>query len=190
MVLPGTYRLELVADGQTFVQPLIVKPDPRVTVSANHQKEQLAFTLGVSEMFTDITKTVLKIRSIRDQIQSLLKLLAGKELEEIKGQAKTIVEKLDDIEGLLHNPKAEVAYDILGGRHGGTMLHSHVEWLFMSARGHLGPPTQGMREAADEYKALLATHKQSLQTVVETDLKTLEDLIEKQGLPRVIVSVR
>jgi len=42
LAVPGKYTVKLTVDGQTYTQPLTVKPDPRVTATASGFADQLA----------------------------------------------------------------------------------------------------------------------------------------------------
>jgi hypothetical protein len=86
---------------------------------------------------------------------------------------EAIVKRLDEIEAKLHNPEAEVTYDILAGRAGGTKIHSRYAWLLEMSREHDGPPTQGMREVAATLDAALAKERAALAEVLDGELSAL-----------------
>ena len=56
---------------------------------------------------------------------------------------------MDDLENKLHNPKAQVTYDILAQR-GGAKLYSQLGALYEWAKDTDDGPTQGMREVYAE----------------------------------------
>src|SRR6185295_15905787 len=45
--VPGAYKLVLTVDGQRLVQPLEVRPDPRIGLNADAYASQLAVTLRI-----------------------------------------------------------------------------------------------------------------------------------------------
>lgn len=49
-VLPGTYRVRLTVDGQSYEQPLVVKIDPRVKTSQAGLTEQFAWSMKVDSL--------------------------------------------------------------------------------------------------------------------------------------------
>ena len=86
--------------------------------------------------------------------------------------ADALVAKCDALEGRLHNPKAEVAYDILA-MPGGAKLYSRLGPLYSWAREGDGRPTQGMREVYAELRKELDGLVAEWKAVVESDLPAL-----------------
>jgi hypothetical protein len=72
--------------------------------------------------------------------------------------ATKLVARLDALEGKLHNPKAEVTYDILMQK-GGAQLYSKMIPLYSFAIDGDGAPTQGMREMYAEHARELASYE-------------------------------
>ena len=187
-VLPGRYeaRLTIESEGGS-IRPLRVVEDPRIDVLAEDARAQLAFTLGVMETFSRVSEHILKIRSVRQQLAARHELLADDaEAEELVTSGTALLEKLDAVELVLHNPKAEVGYDILAGRHGGAQLHSQLQWIFLNAREHEGPPTQGMRDQMEILTADLAEHEATLGRLLGAELDQLNALAASLGVPYVI----
>ena len=69
-----------------------------------------------------------------------MRLPAGVPPEGNDDASLALVAKLDALEGKLHNPKAEVVYDILAMR-GGARLYSRLSPLQMWALESNGAPT-------------------------------------------------
>jgi hypothetical protein len=144
LALPGDYIVRLRVGGETLTAPLRVEPDPRSATTLADMQEQLTFQLEIRERMTEIAQMVSTIRSIRDQLAGRDELLGGRaDTIELLDSGKSIVASLDAIEEALHNPHAEVAYDILAGRHGGAQLYSRYSWLNEAAREHDGPRPRG-----------------------------------------------
>ena len=136
---------------------------------------------------TEIATMVETIRAVRDQISARDRLLRDKsDTQELVEAGQGLVEQLDEIEGKLHNPNAEVSYDILGGRHGGAQLYSRLSWLFEGTREHDGPPTQGMLEVGAELTDELDTQRQALEAVLGSGLEEMNRLTSEKGLGSVI----
>jgi hypothetical protein len=124
---------------------------------------------------------------VREQIQTRNRALASnKAATQLIAQGVALIEGLDAVEAILHNPKAEVSYDVLAGRSGGAQLHSQLEWLFMIAREHEGPPTQGMRERATALTRELRAQEAKLDSLLEPDLDALNALAKQLGIAHVI----
>jgi hypothetical protein len=155
MVLPGMYTLKLHVDGKVLTQQVEVRMDPRVKASKSDLEEAHKLALQLREDITTLSKIVIGLKSVRNQIKERSKALEGdKKAEEWIKQAKEVVADLDDLEQSLHNPKAEVTYDILA-RKGGAKLYSQLAPLYDTVKDSDGPVTQGMREVyADNAKEL------------------------------------
>jgi len=88
------------------------------------------------------------------------------------GGAQTLTVKLDTLEARVHNPRAEVVYDILAQR-GGTKIYSRLAPLYTSVIEADGAPTQGMREVYATLKKELDAADAEFRTLVSGDLAAL-----------------
>jgi hypothetical protein len=86
----------------------------------------------------------------------------------------------------LHNPRAEVTYDILAQR-GGAKLYSRLSPVYTWTFEADGAPTQGMREVyADQVKELDALDAE-FRGLVANDLAALNRQARDLGLGDVMV---
>lgn len=186
LVLPGEYTLKLTVDGRSFTESLRVEPDPRSSAATSDLEAQLAFALEVRDRMSRITDMVATIRGVRAQLEARTALLAGNpEAAGLVELATKLAADLSAVEEAVHNPNAEVNYDILAGRDGGAKLYSRLSWLLWGADEHDGPPTQGMREVAAELAAELAVEEAKLETLKAVDLARLNALAADNGVPYV-----
>jgi photosystem II stability/assembly factor-like uncharacterized protein len=186
---PGSYTLRLTVDGTTLSQPLRVDPDPRLGVSTADREAQLAFLLQLRRRLTEIARQVETIRSLRGQLEARGALLAGDPAgADLVALGKQVAGRLTAVEEKLHNPHAEVTYDILAGRDGGTQLHSRYAWLYEGAKPHPGPPTQGMLEVSAALDQELAAQRRALDELLSGDLARLQALAAERGLGYVITA--
>jgi hypothetical protein len=86
----------------------------------------------------------------------------------------------------MHNPKAEVTYDILAMK-GGAKLYSRLSATYSFVTEADGLPTQGVRDAYAEQKKELDGYDAQFQQLMTTDLASLNDAAKKQDLPVVVV---
>ncbi len=187
MVLPGDYSLRLTVDGRSSTQPLRVEADPRSSASVADREAQLAFSLGVREQLAKISTMIETIRGLREQVKDRNKRLASDpDAKELLALGEEFIEGLNAVEKKIHNPHAEVDYDVLGGRHGGAMIYSRLSWLFMTSGAHDGPPTQGMREVAAELAEKLAAQEAALAGLMAEDLAKLNELAKEEEVPYVL----
>lgn len=187
LALPGTYTVRLTAAGQTLTAPLEVKPDPRLGLSAADLSEQMDFVLGLRDDLNRLTRTVEQIRSVREQLRSRNALLKGNEAaSELVQAGESLVAKCDDLEGRLHNPSAQVSYDILAMK-GGTRLYSKLAPLYTWAHEADGRPTQGMKEMAAEHRQELDRLTGEWRALVSGEIAALNSKAREIGLGFVLV---
>jgi hypothetical protein len=151
-VPPGVYTLKLIVDGVTLTGSVQVTLDPRVKLSDADLAEQHRFSLQVRDDITTLSKTVIALQSARKQLAALRELWKDDaKLQSLVKQGKELIERLDALEAKLHNPKAEVSYDILAMK-GGAKLYSQQSFLYSTVMDGDGPVTQGMREVHDDQR--------------------------------------
>jgi photosystem II stability/assembly factor-like uncharacterized protein len=185
--LPGTYTVRLTVDGKSQTTTLNLKPDPREQVPEADLAAQLRFGLEIRDTITRLTRAVKDLRAIRQQLAARNELLASDPRSEGLRKASTdLMTKLDDLESRLHNPKAEVVYDVLAQK-GGTKLYSRLSPLLDTVKEGDGAPTQGAREEYARQKAELDGDEAELKRLIATDLAAANETAGKLGLPRIYV---
>ena len=172
-VLPGTYTLRLRVGGETATATVELRPDPRVTMTADERKQQFDFATSAAGAVTRVSTIVEDLRSVRTQLGARSELTKSRTADWSKAAAD-LVPRLDVLEDKLHNPKAKVTYDILAMK-GGTRLYSRLVWTYTLANWGDGVPTQGMRELfaeqSKELDALAAEWKTLLGDVAALNEK-------------------
>ena len=183
LVAPGAYTVRLNVNGKTQTQPLMVKVDPRVSLSAADYDAQVAFTLGIRDDVTRLTKIVNALRGVRTQVAARKELVkADKAAAEWVKTADALAPKLDALEDKLHNPKAEVTYDILAFK-GGAKLYSRIIPLYSFAIDGDGVPTQGMREVYATLKGELDALEKEWTALLGAEIATLN----KAAQPAIVI---
>jgi photosystem II stability/assembly factor-like uncharacterized protein len=173
MVLPGSYTLRLSVDGQSSTTPVEVRLDPRVDVPRADLEQQLAFSLALRDDLSRLSEAVRELRSVREQVQSRTASLRDRPgAAPLVAAADALVAKCDALEAELHNPKAEVSYDILA-MPGGAKLYSRLAPLYSWASEGDGAPTQGMREVYAELKQELERRSAEWKAMLATDVPAL-----------------
>jgi photosystem II stability/assembly factor-like uncharacterized protein len=185
--VPGTYTVRLRGEGINLSQPLVVNNDPRSGVSQADLEAQQAMALQVRDAFSRLTRIVTDLRAVRSQLES--RAAAVRTLPGTGDLVKAIggaVVKINDLEGRMHNPTAEVTYDILAMR-GGTRLYSRISPLIGFASEGNGAPTQGVREVFADQKKELDAFETEAKTIFATDVAAINALAAKLGLAFVTV---
>jgi photosystem II stability/assembly factor-like uncharacterized protein len=187
LALPGTYTLKLTADGKTVSRTLEVRPDPRVKVPSTDLEEQLRFALTVRDAISRLANLVTQLRAVQGQLKARNELLKDNPKAEPLVKASTdLLAKLDTLEEKLHNPRAEVAYDILAQK-GGAKLYSKLVLLYEFAREGDGAPTQGMRQVYEEENHELDELAAEWKQLVSADVAKLNESARTLDVPGVLV---
>jgi photosystem II stability/assembly factor-like uncharacterized protein len=167
-VLPGTYSLKVTVDGRSASTPIEVRPDPRVVMTPAERAEQHAFGLEVRDAISRLTRTVVALRSVRKQLETRREAMGSRD-ETWHTQAGALLGRLDALEGRLHNPRAEVTYDILAQK-GGAQLYSRLLSLQSFVQDGDGVPTKGMRDLFAELRQQLESLEGEWKLLMAKDL--------------------
>lgn len=173
LALPGTYSVKITAGGASATTTVVVTQDPRLQVSAADLEAQHAFAQRVIADITRLSALVEGIRGVKQQLAARKVTLGGVDAAKAVVEASDVlVGKLDAIEGRLHNPTAEVTYDILAMK-GGAKLYSRLVPFFDMVTAGEGAPTQGQREVYAALTGELAQLEQEYRTLLDNDLAAM-----------------
>ena len=185
MAVPGTYTVRLSVDGKQLTAKLNLLPDPRVKLTDADYKAQRDLALAIRDDVTRLTMTVRQLRSIRKQLKDRNELLKGdSRAAQLVKDSDALIKKLDDLEAQIHNPSAEVVYDILAFK-GGAKLYSRLSFLHDVASDGDGPPTQGVRELYVEQRRELDSYDAAMKKLL-ADLATLNAAAKKLDYPHIV----
>jgi photosystem II stability/assembly factor-like uncharacterized protein len=187
LALPGTYTAKLTVDGTTLETPITVLPDPRLHVAAPDLQAQLALSLQIRDDISRLTDVVVSIRSIRKQLQERVDALkSNPKAADLVTGAQALITKLDVLERQMHNPTAEVSYDILAMK-GGTKLYSRLSPLMSWVESGSGAPTDGMRQVFAEQDKELSGDTGEWDSLVSVDVVGLNKQAASLGIGFVVI---
>jgi photosystem II stability/assembly factor-like uncharacterized protein len=188
--VPGSYTARLTVDGQTLTTPIKVLPDPRGALPQGDLEAQLAFALRVRDDISKLTNLVNQVRSVREQLQARVKALEPRKSDAgiagLVSASEEVIKKATALEDRLHNPTADVVYDILAMR-GGARLYSRLSPLQMWAVEAEGPPTSGMKQVLVEQEKELADLERETQAFLTREVGALNTAAAKSGIGFVIL---
>ena len=188
LVLPGVYTMKLTIAGRTYTTQGEVAADPRSAATPQDLQANYAFALQAGAALDRLVRDIEAVRAIRAQAEDIAKrtakLPAAKSLH---ATAEALVARTDAIEERMHNPEAEVVYDVLAGRKGGAKLYSQLSNLYTDVQSSDFAPTQGQRGQLEENLADLSAIEGEMQALRTGELAQLESQATSLGLPRVIV---
>ncbi len=187
LVVPGRYALTLDVDGKTTTGSVEVIADPRWTGKPEDMRANLDFALTLRGEIDRAVIAVDTVRALREQIADLDLRLAGHPARE--GLVKLIEDTGktgETLEGLLHNPTAEVVYDVLAGRDGGAKLISQLSPLYDWVQSSDHAPTAAMQARHAELASELAAIEARIAQWRDGPVKQLEQAAADAGLPRFV----
>jgi len=189
-VPPGSYTVTLTVAGTTRTAPLTVLADPRGDLSQTDLDAQAVFAVRVRDDISRLTDVVNRLRSVQEQLKARNTALEARTSD--SGVANLIkdsdaaIKKAFAIEDKLHNPTAEVVYDILAMR-GGARLYSRLSPLQMWALESNGTPTAGMTQVLVEQEKELAALEAEAARFLSGDVATINQRATQLNLPFVIM---
>jgi photosystem II stability/assembly factor-like uncharacterized protein len=184
LAVPGHYSARFTVAGQSTTMPFEVEADPRAAVTQAELETQLEFALQLRDTLSSLGDTVVRIRSLRDQLRErAAHVPESPHAEHLRNASKIVIERLDALEAKLHNPEAKVSYDILAK---GARLYSQIIPLYDFVNEGDGLPTQGVKEVLTQKAAELAVDQVELETLVRGDLASLNELATSLGIPFVV----
>jgi hypothetical protein len=147
---------------------------------------QLTLALQVRDDISRLTDMVELIRSVRTQLQARVETLKNDpKAADLVKNAKALMAKLDGLEGRLHNPTAEVSYDILAMR-GGTRLYSRLAPLLDWVSAGSGAPTAAIRQVFAAQDKELAGFGGEWDNLLSVDLGAINKEAARLGIGFVI----
>jgi photosystem II stability/assembly factor-like uncharacterized protein len=180
---PGKYKVKLTVNGQSQTQAIEVLADKRVSASLAAIQESEKLALQVRDSITQLSETVLRMRSIQKQIALRKDLLKDQqEAKDLVKESTDFGKKLSTLEEKFHNAKSKISYDIFALK-GGAMLYSQLAWLLGNLSDANGPPTKAQVDLAAEYAKTLAGYIGEFEKLIEMDFKKLNEAAKKLEVP-------
>ncbi len=93
-VVPGNYTIKLEANGRATTEPITVKMDPRVKISAASLQKKFEVEMQLSEAITKSSKAVMQARSAQEQLEKLLGSNSSKKetMESLTGRVSELLD--------------------------------------------------------------------------------------------------
>jgi hypothetical protein len=130
------------------------------------------------------------MKSVQDQLKARNSVLEARksdgDVADFIGQSNAAIKKAFEIENKLHNPTAEVLYDILAMR-GGARLYSRLAPLQMWAEEATGVPTAGMTQVLEAQEKELAALEADTKQFLSNDVARLNQRAAQMNLTHVII---
>ena len=185
VAVPGTYHVRLTAGENVLEQTWEWKKDPRISAAQEDLQEQFDFLTEIREKVSQVNKNIVKLRDIKDQINSLVDKLKGQEKhEQIAGPASELIKKLESIEDVLIQSKSKSGQDPLNYP---IMLDNKLAALTYVVSSADGRPTDQSYKVFEYLKDQVDEQIQKLKEIIRTEVAAFNDLIESAGIPAVLI---
>jgi photosystem II stability/assembly factor-like uncharacterized protein len=172
-VVPGVYRVRLEIGSRKWEQPLIVMPDPRVSLGEQDYAAQFVLAKGLAEALDASTAKAQEVKSLRAQ----LKKLGSAQGAAIAQQAKELDEHFDSLMEKGANTQPS------GAQRGIERVNSDILSLYTQVREADAAPTRAQQSAADslfkEWQSIAAASAK----IWQDDLAPLNQALTHARLP-------
>jgi photosystem II stability/assembly factor-like uncharacterized protein len=183
---PGSYRVVLKAGGATQSQAVEVRPHPAGYATAADLKAQYDLLAAIRDRLSETHATVMKIRDLRGQIQSL-----GERAERLRkggdlsARARAVAAKLTAVEEKLTNPKITADEDDLNYEPQLDHDWTNLAGLVASADAK---PTASSVAYYDVLKSRLAAILAEYQGLVDGDVADFNRAVTSAGIPPAVAA--
>jgi photosystem II stability/assembly factor-like uncharacterized protein len=181
LVVPGTYTVEVSADGHTDSQKVEVKADPRVSTTPEQYRKQLALALEARDRFSAANKAVLEIRSAKAQLDGYAKHATPK----LADEARRIEGELDTVENAIYQTKLRANEDALNFP---IKLNNKIGALMATVMESDSEPTEQSYTVFKELSAALDVQLAKLNEITTKDVSAFNQLVREQNIPAVTIT--
>ena len=179
--LPGNYTVKLTMDGKTYTQPLVIKMDPRITISLADLRKQFEMESGSSDGMNQSYEALKQVRSVRAQLKELAaKAGKGRLADAITGLDK----KAAELEGAAQSsfyglpPSGKQAENF-------STLNQHFLGMLSVADSADAAPTTQATAVFGELRTALGSLLSRWKEAKELDIPALNKELKKARLSEV-----
>ncbi len=172
LAAPGSYRVELAIDGQTYSQSFKLVKDPRLASTDADLEEQFQFMKRVSDRLEQTMATVRKIRDMRKRAEDAVAEAKqkGRDTTELETALKALNDKLYTIEERLVQFRARAGEDLINYP---TGIDSKLARLLVFTSMADDAPTEGEKELYGRLSEGVSDRAQSVEKVEKNEYKSV-----------------
>lgn len=184
-VAPGAYSIRLLTTEDTITTQVNILEVPGQEYAKTEWDAQQNMLTAIEDMVRDMHESVNAMRSGKSQLQAYQKRLKGmEEATDLLDTAKALIQKIEDWENELIQPKQETFQDVINFQ---NKLNSQL--MSLKSFIDVADPrlTQGAKERFDDLKTEWESYADRRDELIEVELKAFNDLYKKLNLPAVIL---
>ena len=184
--VPGSYTVRLIMGRDTLTQPVTVRADPRVQMTAAEYQAQFDAANAVAARITSITESVARMQDLQQQLDQRARQTASQPYaDSVKTMATALRKKLEAV-------RAEV-YEVYTKADQATLnypIKLYQMFVTLNAQVNEGtnPPTRQHGEILTDLSTKLNVQLNTLQRLEENELPQFNALLTRLGVPNVFVA--
>lgn len=180
--VPGTYKVSLLKNNTSLETVAFeILKDPRSTSTLEEIQQQFDFTLSVQEKLSEIHSSLKQLKIVKNQLNHL-KAILGKEekYKNLSAKIKDLESSISTVENELYQTKNRSNQDPLN-----FPIKLNNKLGHLNALISIGDfkPTQQMLDYKTELFQLIDLQLNKMNSIVETDIKELNNLVKEQEIP-------
>jgi photosystem II stability/assembly factor-like uncharacterized protein len=183
--LPGAYTVKLTVAGQSYSQPLTVKLDPRIKISAAELQKQFDAATAVSRRQSEISETQYNVRQLLSQARQLRE--QAKNNSALVQALDALIEKAEDIAGAPPLRYGAVPSKPPKEQPDLSSLSTKFAQIFSAINNGDAAPTadamQAFRAAETELESVIA----KWTTLTAKDLPAMNAQLKQAGLAPIVI---
>ena len=181
---PGSYSVRLKVGDSVLEEQFKILKDPRSSSTNEDLKEQFDFLISVRDKVTEIHKSIVQIRSTKDQLKNLKEKLSDDHIE-INQSIDSILERISKIEENLYQTKNRSGQDPLNFPIRLNNKLAHL--LSVASRGNF-KPTDQMYGVRDELIEKINAQLLKWENIKSSDLDKLNATILENNIQLISIN--
>jgi len=181
---PGKYTARFRYDNDSSDVSFTIKPDPNYNLTDADYEAQVGFLLQVRDKYNEVQKAILRIRTIRTQLQDLNSRLDST-ARPIKKLSDSLIRGLTAIEEALYQTKSKSGQDMLNYP---IRLNDKLSGIYGFASDGYAAPSRQAHEVFALLSAQSDAQLEKLKTIVDSGIPALNKLAYQQQIP--VISVK
>jgi photosystem II stability/assembly factor-like uncharacterized protein len=177
--LPGRYTVRLTVNGHSYTEPLLVKMDPRVKVSAAALAQQFHVEMQLASMMSQAANADRQARSVQNQVQQLSKETSGSLGDSVKRLGKNVSALLGQPAGFF----GPVAPKVTLGR-----VNGEIGTLYGSVDSADAAPTVAQVAAMSKVEGDFSTVMERWREIETADIAAVNRQLISTTMPVIRIS--
>ncbi len=184
-VAPGEFTATLSLGDKSMSVTFEVINDPRRYASEQSYRRQQQIAAELHHAANDIHKSVKRARSVKDQINGILKVTESiPDTDTLQESGQAIVEAIDVWEAEVVQTKQETRQDVVNFS---SKLNAHILALLSTIDSSDPPVTDGARDRYGDLMAEWDERQDEFERIVTDEVETFNKLYRELEIPAIVI---